>query len=463
MSSLLIKMNFILSLFLVGCGIGTNTSSNNSTSWAWMNGSNQVNESGTYGTKGTPSSLNIPGGRFIAVSWVDESGNFWLFGGAENLTPPITALNDLWKYTPSTNQWTWMNGSSQVNESGIYGTIGIADANNTPGARFGSVSWIDSQNNLWMFGGYGFAESITAGSLNDLWKYNITNNQWTWVGGSNSINESGSYGTKGVTNSLNSPGARLGQIGWTDESGNLWMFGGAQDLATLYLFNDLWKYNPTTGFWTWMSGSESLNATGVYGIQQTSSALNVPGSRIDAISWVDNSGNLWLFGGDGVDGLNTSPHQLLNDLWQYNITTGMWTWMNGAISGGAYGIYGTIGIGTPNTVPGAREHRVPISWVDNTGNLLMFGGDGNGASTSGILNDLWQYNPNTNIWTWISGSNESNAYGSYGTLLNQSTSNYPGARMDAVGWIDSSGTLWMFGGSGNAESANGLLNDMWRY
>jgi len=41
----------------------------------------------------------------------------------------------------------------------------------------------------------------------------------------------------------------------------------------------------------------------------------VPGARQDAVSWTDSAGNLWLFGGYGVDSLgNTGNH---NDLWKF--------------------------------------------------------------------------------------------------------------------------------------------------
>ena len=46
-----------------------------------MSGSNIPNARGVYGTLGVPAAPNIPGGRTNAVSWTDNSGNFWLFGG----------------------------------------------------------------------------------------------------------------------------------------------------------------------------------------------------------------------------------------------------------------------------------------------------------------------------------------------------------------------------------------------
>jgi N-acetylneuraminic acid mutarotase len=37
-------------------------------------------------------------------------------------------------------------------------------------------------------------------------------------------------------------------------------------------------------------------------------------------SWIDASGNLWLFGGNGYD--STGNFGYLNDLWQYDPGTG---------------------------------------------------------------------------------------------------------------------------------------------
>jgi hypothetical protein len=94
------------------------------------------------------------------------------------------------------------------------------------------------------------------------------------------------------------------------------------------------------------------------------------------------------------------------------------------------------------------------------------GGQGYGLTgTVGYLNDLWEYIPTTNIWTWMSGSNVTNFHGTVGTAGTTSTNNVPGARYGAMSWTDSSGNLWLFGGSGynGGPSAAGLLNDLWDY
>src|SRR5207249_239867 len=120
-------------------------------------------------------------------------------------------LNDLWKYNPITNRWTWISGDKTIYQVGVYGTKGIAAAANKPGARMGAVSWIDVADNLWLMGGHGMAASTVSGFLNDLWKYNPSTKRWMWVSGDNvvsdrfDINQLGVYGTKGLPNAANKP------------------------------------------------------------------------------------------------------------------------------------------------------------------------------------------------------------------------------------------------------------------
>src|SRR5690349_6611154 len=98
--------------------------------------------------------------------------------------------------------------------------------------------------------------------------------QWTWTSGDNTVNAAGVYGTKGTAAAANKPGNRNEQSGWKDASGNFWIFGGLNNAGTVH--NDLWKYNPGTGQWTWVSGDNTTNASGVYGTKGTAAAANKP-------------------------------------------------------------------------------------------------------------------------------------------------------------------------------------------
>jgi len=212
--------------------------------WTWMGGSDLANQVGNYGTLGTPTPENIPGPRQQAVAWTDASGSFWLFGGGGYDSAGTDGLlNDLWKY--SEGKWTWMGGSDLSNQVGSYGTPGTLTPGNIPGARGQSVAWTDASGNVWLFGGEGYHSTGTIGYLNDLWKY--SGGEWTWMGGSDLANQSGTYGTLGTPAPGNVPGAQYYRPdAWTDSSGNLWLFGGDgyDSAGKLGLLNDLWRYEP---------------------------------------------------------------------------------------------------------------------------------------------------------------------------------------------------------------------------
>jgi N-acetylneuraminic acid mutarotase len=433
--------------------------------WTWEGGLNTVNASGVYGTLGAAAATNLPGARYDSSSWTDSSGDFWLFGGyGYSATGTLGALNDLWRFSPSTGLWTWVSGANTDNAGGVYGTLGTPVAGNAPGARYSAASWIDSSGDLWLFGGYGYdSTGAVIGYLNDLWKFSPATGLWTWVSGAETSNAAGLYGTEGTTAAGNAPGARYSASSWIDSSGNLWLFGGYGYNSTTSLgsLNDLWRYSPSSGQWTWISGGNSYDAAGVYGTLGTAAATDAPGARQAANSWIDSAGNLWLFGGYGYDA--TGGVGYLNDLWRYSLSSGEWTWVNGAKAHNASGNYGTEGTAAASSVPGARQ--AASSWIDSAGHLWLFGGSGY-ASTGNVgdLNDLWQYTLSTAEWTWVSGGSGENASGDYGTQGTISASTVPGGRQAANSWIDSSGHLWLFGGAGYGSTGNnGYLNDLWQF
>jgi N-acetylneuraminic acid mutarotase len=439
--------------------------------WTWKGGSDLVAPSGVYGTRGVPAATNVPGGRNWNASWKDPSGNFWIFGGqGYDSAHSASVLNDLWQYNPSTGIWTWMSGATTINANGVYGTQGVPNVANVPGAREFMASWTDATGDLLLFGGYGFDSAGNVGYLNDLWRYSRTTDQWTWLGGLNTVNGGGIYGALGVEAAGNRPGARFGAVSWADSTGNMWMFGGygidAGGVLLGYL-NDLWRYNPTNGRWTWMSGSNTYGAPGVYGVKGTPAAANVPGSRSYTVA-VESGNSLWLFGGITVDAGNNQI--ALNDLWRYNTSSGQWTWVSGSNLPNATGVYGTRGTPAPANAPGARGGSVAWAGLFGT-DLLIFGGAGFDSVATQVsqidqLNDLWRYNMITGNWTWLGGSNRSGANGVYGTLGTPSASNQPGARDSGTAWTDSNGHVWLFGGAGY-DSAGVYdsygLNDMWEY
>jgi Galactose oxidase, central domain/Kelch motif len=494
--------------------------------WTWINGTKTAGPIGApaYGSFPTtpPTTVpnpfsNTPGARIGGATWTDASGTLWLFGGQgwelSGKTPaPDTLygdLNDLWQcqIPRSVNYCQWNLLETPVgtqfpiaqNEDlpGNYGAKGTGSTSNLPGARWGSATWTDSVGgNLWLFGGEGIDSADNEGLLNDLWEYNISAKTWTWVGGANTMNAPGVYSGTEV------PGARWAPVSWTDQSGNFWLFGGQGYDANgnVGFLNDLWKFNGTT--WTFVNGSTTYNGVGAYGTQGTGSTTNTPGGRQNAVSWVDASGNLWLFGGEGEDSVAPQPGdptKILNDLWEYTISNNQWTWISGSSTANQNGSYGTnpfigptsittaagegTGSGVPLAANGFTGGLFPGSrwgaagWTDKNGNLWLFGGwgqDSVGTDGNGALNDLWVYTPSATqgqagTWVWVKGSNTGNQNGVYGSLNRPYAHFYqhvPGGRNAAMHWVDAYGELWLFGGQGydsTSTTGNGFLNDMWRY
>jgi PKD repeat protein len=188
---------------------------------------------------------------------------------------------------------------------------GVADPANKPGGRWCYARWKDNAGNLWLFGGIDAASIIGMSFYNDLWKFDVSTNQWTWMNGSNSFNQPGVYGAQCLSSAFTSPGGRgETRACWNDNCGNLWLFGGRDQNFDMY--NDLWRYNIALDKWFWVGGSNSQNQPGVFGTMQVPSPANIPGARMGSLSWKNNSG-LWLFGG-----LDYSGNQW-NDLWRFTI------------------------------------------------------------------------------------------------------------------------------------------------
>jgi len=525
---------------LAAISLSANAQATAPNEWTWMGGSSATSSGdlgppGVYGTLGTPSTASFPGIRWGASDWTDSSGNFWLFGGhGVDADGTYGFLNDLWEFNPATGEWTWISGSSIVvpppltvqycgaddcGQPGVYGTLGTAAPGNVPGGRTTAASWIDNSGNFWLFGGYGFGAAFTGsdGELNDLWMYNPTTNEWTWMAGNTSDGNNsasaipGVYGTLGTPTAGNLPGGRDSASSSTDRSGNFWLFGGNgyDSVGACGILNDLWEFNPSSHEWTWMSGANTApvdctGQPGVYGTLGTPAAGNVPGGREGAASWIDESGNFWLFGGYGVPGNGYGDY--LNDLWKFDLSSMEWTWMSGSstfdpdcppldangimipcqYTFGQPGMYGDLGTPSAGNVPSSRW--AAASWTDNSGNFWLLGGQGVDANyRPGYLNDFWKLNISTSPvqWTWVAGSSTIPAYcagqevvegdtdlglltcgqpGTYGSLGTPDASNTPGGRNAASFWTDKSGDLWLFGGFGFDSSGNwGHLNDLWAF
>jgi|GEM_PF-3869670 len=126
-----------------------------------------------------------------------------------------------------------------------------------------------------------------------------------------------------------------------------------------------------------------------------------------------DSDRMYLFGGQ------TEQGSLLGDLWAFDPIKKNWTELR------------------PNgSRPTARADATLA--YDYDGHLWLFGG----KTTSGVINELWKYDPNTNQWTLVSAANG------------------PSARSKHRATWDPVMKLVIFGG----QDANGnALNDLWQF
>src|SRR5262245_33678225 len=94
----------------------------------------------------------------------------------------------------------------------------------------------------------------------------------------------------------------------------------------------------TPGEWTWMKGDSVTGVPGVFGTKGVAAPANTPPAIYEAGEWTDLQGNFWIYGG-----LN-SAFGNQGDLWKYDASINMWTWVNGPGTVNAPPVYGVKGV-----------------------------------------------------------------------------------------------------------------------
>ncbi len=359
------------------------------TAWTWVAGASSGDQKGVYGTRGVPASTNTPGARRQAQGAMDAAGNFWLFGGwgLDAMHNQTGELNDLWRFDGA--NWTWIAGSSAIDQTGVYGTKGVANAANVPGGRDGASLWIDASDRVWLYGGTGCDATSCASNtklLQDVWRFD--GSMWTWMAGPNAANTPAVYGTQGVAAPANVPGGRHLHASWLSASGELMVFGGYgfDGVATKGELGDLWRFDGAS--WTWLDGPNIANQLSVPGTRGLAAATNWPGGRDACAAGDSASSAAWLYGGAGCDATAcVAVGNDLSDLWRWDGST--WTWMTGSSQALEAPVYGTLGVPDANNTPGGR-YSAP-GMVDASGAFWLFGGYGlDSTATRGYRNDLWR-------------------------------------------------------------------------
>jgi hypothetical protein len=356
--------------------------------------------------------------------------------------------------------WSYISGGTIPNSTGVFGTQGVAAPGSVPPGLYHNQAVADGSGNFWMFGGAQSYNNVDY--WNTLWKWDGGN--WTWVTGGTTIREAANYGTINVPALTNRIGARVGHLMWRDNTNNLYVFGGRGYVTSgSGLLNDVWQYSITTGTWTWIKGSNTVDvSTIVAGTRGTANNANVPNGRRMGCGATDSNGHFWFYGGRGWD---TGGSKYWRDLWKFDGSD--WTWMAGDMVPDAIGVYGAKGVANTSNQPGAKIECA--AWFDNSDNFWLFGGEGvTSATFVESSNDLWKYDKVADMWTWVSGGTIGypTDLGNYDLSKKgiPSASYTPSPRKYASYWRDNSGNFWLYGGAPeNTTATPPRFNDLWKF
>ena len=244
---------------------------------------------------------------------------------------------------------------------------------------------------LWCFGSFMFIfGGVDKGQiLDDMWKFNLITLEWTLL---QPLSVDMEFPGKAYL-----PVGRNGPATWISGEA-FYMFGGNAAPSFSYslqqvegLVSDLWRYFPCNSTWDHVKGPVKTNHKKVHAHFRKHSDNNTPGPRIGAGSWLDSSGNLWLFGGAGHDTHPTTANehsQVLSDIWRFNTKLKTWAFIGGPRESGKAGVYKSFGKETEDGLPGGRTEM--MVFPGSSDKIYIFGGVGHGGrKVGGFLNDLW--------------------------------------------------------------------------
>ncbi|GGD68618.1 hypothetical protein GCM10011514_35930 [Emticicia aquatilis] len=265
--------------------------------WSKLSNTQEFNKKSQSSGKNKNNTTNSPAARAKATTWVDNKGDFWLFGGTAHdyAQSRDVYFNDLWKYDTNKNNWVWVSGN-------LDGNTRVLKTEISPSARASSAAWFDDINNvLCLYGGFGLNAEVTAyGGLSDMWIFDVKKEKWTLKSGDDKLFQSANIKSFAKENSANNPGYRFSSITWKDKKGNFWLFGGQYGFKNDTLKSDrmLWKYNNKTSNWSAI-------------FTNTAPPIMASGAAM-----IDDLNNVWLLCGEFID--NSLNMKYSNTIWKFN-------------------------------------------------------------------------------------------------------------------------------------------------
>ena len=344
---------------------------------------------------------NSPDGRYLQAAAFDELRQVFVMFGGTNMDPyagTTTPNKETWEWSPTTGKWTNRTGT------------GVA-----PTARSGAAMAYDAdQKKFILFGG----RAGSGFNFEDTWEWEPTSGTWT------DVSASGAH-----------PSARS-QAGMVYEKSatKMLLFGGGSSDKTSYdatgiviAYSDTWEYDSVNHVWTLLPASTGPTARSDFGLvwdivnkkavlfagmqTDTSGVTGVPKQDTwewnpDTKAWAERTvpgnkpsqryGHAMAY--DGVrkkvvvfGGLDMSTGGNVNDLWDWEPTTGAWTQRLSGNEGGAPTgrIYASM---VSDDTLKRLELIAGAAPYGSNGGMAGYSGGGMGYSLTGSR-EVWEIDP----------------------------------------------------------------------
>ena len=306
-----------------------------------------------------------------------------------------------------------------------------------PRAREAPGAILVYQNRFYMFGGgtlkygpsSGQGNKAALGTLNDLWRYDSTTNEWERLEPDDRVVEFDSSALRPCTRILPA---------WVAMDDIFYLFGGLSILGQGWRhtqLNDLWAYDPAEARWEMLEPHDDTL------LEHSDYTNQGRPTTIAGFGCVAIGKTIYLFGGWGhrpplPPTMETAV--LSRQLWCYNTESRSWRNIPAPTDGGS------------EKWPPKRYVMATAAWQDK---LYIWGGRDTQDRNPQFYNDLWEFDPASEGWRCL----QENRPG----VPDQPSPRYGmGSARVRDGW-------YLFGGFGPQgdflpEAVNGpQLNDLW--
>ena len=293
---------------------------------------------------------------------------------------------------------------------------------NIPVPRDSWNGMLAHNHSLYLFGGVyprygpprGPADLKTMGSLNDLWRYDITEKSWQRLQADNGLAD--------FQNGSTRPCGRVLPC-WVEVGGKFYLFGGLTSVAKgwkMKLLNDLWQFNPSSKRWTLLEGDDQRH-------MKNSTKVGTRPETIAAMGAAAIGRRIYLYSGWGG---TRSRVVLSSQLWSFDVVTRKWRFH-----------------GDERRSNWPAKRYCP-AFTAYKGKLYLCGGRDSESPRPQFYNDLWTFNPQTNRWRQLLKSDRSDT-------------KRPSPRY-AMGHARIGNQWIQFAGFGNNRGNSPQLNDLWQ-